>query len=139
MVNKCFLLGRLGAKPERRSLNDGSAVCSFSLATSVRWKDKETQEFKERTDWHRISVMNSKTAEFCCDKLDKGCLIHVEGRLSVRKIDAEQSTTGKPITFVEVVIDRFSGSITLIQRPDDQRNRNDNNKSDDTSENEIPF
>jgi single-strand DNA-binding protein len=83
-VNKVILVGRLGNDPEVRYTATGSAVANVSLATSENWKDKQTGEKQERTEWHRI-VFFSKLAEIVAQYLRKGSLIYVEGALQTRK------------------------------------------------------
>ena len=82
-INKIILVGRLGKDPEVRYTQDGSAVASFSIATSDEWKDKETGDKKERTEWHRI-VAWRKLGEICGEYLSKGRQVYVEGKLQTR-------------------------------------------------------
>jgi len=82
-VNKAILIGHLGADPEVRFTQNGSAVCSMRLATNEAWTDKQGQK-QERTEWHRVTVWG-KTAENCGQYLSKGRQIYVEGRLQTRK------------------------------------------------------
>jgi len=83
-INKVILIGRLGNDPEMRYTQDGKAVANISLATSESWKDKQTGEKKEQTEWHRV-VFFGRTAEVIGEYLHKGSLIYVEGRLQTRK------------------------------------------------------
>lgn len=83
-VNKVILVGRLGKDPEMRYLPDGTAACNFSLATSESWKDKNTGEKREETEWHRVTCMG-KLAEVAGKYLKKGSSAYVEGRLRTRK------------------------------------------------------
>lgn len=83
-VNKVILVGRLGNDPEVRYTATGSAMANISLATSENWKDKQTGEKQERTEWHRV-VFYDKVAEIVAQYLRKGSLIYVEGRLQTRK------------------------------------------------------
>ncbi|MFZ2725580.1 MAG: single-stranded DNA-binding protein [Methylococcaceae bacterium] len=84
MLNKVLLIGRLGADPEVRYLPSGSALTTISLATSRFWKDKQSNEKKEATEWHRVVFFN-RLAEVAGEYLKKGSLIYVEGRLHTRK------------------------------------------------------
>lgn len=84
MLNKVTLIGRLGADPEVRYMPQGGAVTSIRLATSRRWKDKQSGERKEATEWHQIVFFN-RTAEVAGEYLKKGSQIYVEGRLQTRK------------------------------------------------------
>lgn len=82
-LNKVMLIGRLGSDPELRYTPDGTAVASFSIATSEEWKDKNTGEKKERTEWHRV-VAWRKLGEICGEYLAKGKQVYVEGRIQTR-------------------------------------------------------
>ncbi len=82
-VNKVILIGRLGADPEVKYTNSGTAVARLSLATSDQWKDRESGEKKERTEWHRVVVWN-KLAELCGQYLTKGRQVYLEGSLQTR-------------------------------------------------------
>ncbi len=83
MINKAILIGRLGAKPELKYLQNGDPVCNFNMATTEMWKDK-TGEKQEKVEWHKIVVFR-KLAEICAEYLDKGSLIYVEGRIQTRQ------------------------------------------------------
>jgi single-strand DNA-binding protein len=83
MINKAILVGRLGRDPEIRYTPSGVAVANFSIATSERWKDKETGDMQERTEWHRI-VAFGKLGEICGEYLAKGKLVYIEGRIQTR-------------------------------------------------------
>lgn len=83
-VNKVILIGNLGADPEVRYMSNGGAVCNITLATSESWKDKNTGEQQERTEWHRI-VFYRRLAEIVGEYLKKGSKIYVEGKLQTRK------------------------------------------------------
>lgn len=83
-VNRVILIGNLGAAPESRAFADGSAVCNFSLATTDKWRDKETGDMKEATEWHRI-VLYRRLAEVASQYLQKGSQIYISGRLRTRK------------------------------------------------------
>ena len=83
-VNKVIILGHLGRDPETRYTASGDAICNFSVATSDTWKDKNTGEKKEATEWHRVSVFG-KLAEICGQYLKKGSQVYVEGSLRTRK------------------------------------------------------
>lgn len=83
-VNKVIILGNLGKDPEVRYAQDGTAFCNFSVATSEVWKDKYTDEQKEKTEWHNIAVAG-KLAELCGQYLGKGSKAYIEGRLQTRK------------------------------------------------------
>jgi single-strand DNA-binding protein len=90
-VNKSIVLGRLGADPEVRYTQDGRAICNFSVATSEEWKDKETGEKREKTEWHRI-VAFGRLAEICGEYLSKGRQVYIEGRLQTRSWEKDGVT-----------------------------------------------
>jgi single-strand DNA-binding protein len=110
-VNKVILLGRIGRDPEYHDTQSGGTIVNLSLATSERWKDKNTGERKENTTWHRVVIFNDKLAEVAQKYVRKGSLIYVEGQLATRKWtdknNQERYTT-------EVVIPRFGGVLTLL-------------------------
>ena len=83
MVNKIFLIGNVGADPEVRYTQSGTAVANYSLATSERWKDKDTGEKRESTEWHRI-VAWGRLGEICGEYLSKGGKVYIEGKLQTR-------------------------------------------------------
>lgn len=87
-INKVILVGRLGRDPETRYLNDGRAVTNFSVATSEEWKDKNTGERKEKTEWHKVSVFGP-LATVCGKYLNKGRQVYVEGKLQTRTWDKD--------------------------------------------------
>ena len=82
-INKVILIGRLGQDPEVRYMTDGTAVANFSIATSDEWKDKDTGEKRERTEWHRI-VAWRRLGEICGEYLSKGKQVYIEGRIQTR-------------------------------------------------------
>lgn len=83
-LNRVTIIGHLGKDPESRFLPDGKAVANFTVATSETWKDKDSGEKKEKTEWHRITAFG-KLAEICGEYLRKGALVYVEGKLGTRK------------------------------------------------------
>ncbi|MDP2646987.1 MAG: single-stranded DNA-binding protein [Desulfobacterales bacterium] len=83
-INKAILVGRLGRDPEIRHTTDGRAVCNFSIATSEEWKDKESGDRKERTEWHRV-VAFGRLGEICGEYLSKGKQVYLEGRIQTRE------------------------------------------------------
>jgi single-strand DNA-binding protein len=110
-VNKVILIGNLGRDPEIRSFQNGGRVASFSLATSENWKDKTTGEKKERTEWHRVSVLNDKLVEVVERYIKKGSKLYVEGQLETRKY-TDKDGVEKYTT--EVVLRPFRGEITML-------------------------
>ena len=83
-INKAIIIGRLGRDPEVRYTPSGSAVANFSVATSEEWKDKDTGEKRERTEWHRIVAFN-RLGEICGEYLAKGRQVYIEGRIQTRE------------------------------------------------------
>jgi single-strand DNA-binding protein len=110
-VNKVILVGNLGKDPEIRFMQDGGKIASFSVATSESWKDKVTGERKERTEWHRIAIMNDKLAEIAERYLKKGSKVYLEGQLQTRKW-TDQS--GQERYTTEILLSRFKGELTLL-------------------------
>ena len=111
-LNKVLLIGRLGADPEIKQMVNGKSVARLSLATSQTWKDKNSGEKKEKTEWHRIVVFNEGLVNVVQQYLKKGAQIYVEGQLSTRKWKDEQSGQDKYST--EVVIQGFNSSLTML-------------------------
>lgn len=102
-VNKVILLGTLGRDPEVRTTSNGSVVAGMSVATSETWKDKQSGERKEQTEWHRVSMFG-RTAEIARDYLHKGSKIYLEGRLQTRKW---QDKEGKDQYTTEIIANEF--------------------------------
>src|ERR1700733_3455044 len=109
-VNKVILVGNLGRDPEIRSFQNGGRVASFSIATSENWKDKSTGEKKERTEWHRISVLNDKLVEVVERYIKKGSKLYIEGQLETRKWTDKD---GHEKYSTEVVLRPFRGELTM--------------------------
>ena len=111
-LNKVILIGRLGADPEIKQMVNGKSVARFSLATNQNWKDKNTGEKKEKTEWHRIVVFNEGLVNVVQQYLKKGAQIYVEGQLNTRKWKDEQSGQDKYST--EVVIQGYNSSLVML-------------------------
>ena len=111
-LNKVLLIGRLGADPEIKQMVNGKSVARLSLATSQNWKDKNTGEKKEKTEWHRIVVFNEGLVNVIQQYLKKGAQIYVEGQLSTRKWKDEQSGQDKYST--EILIQGYNSSLTML-------------------------
>jgi single-strand DNA-binding protein len=110
-VNKVILVGHLGNDPEVRHTTDGSRVVHLSVATSESWKDRESGERKERTEWHRVVIFNDKLGEIAEKYLQKGDAVFLEGQLQTRKW-TDQNGQEKYTT--EVVLSRYRGELTLL-------------------------
>ena len=110
-VNKVILLGNLGRDPEIRSMQSGSKMASFSIATSKRWKDKTTSEQKEKTSWHNIVVFGDGLVDIVEKYVKKGSKIYVEGELQTRKW---QDQEGKDRYTTEVILQGYNSNLTLL-------------------------
>ena len=111
-LNKVLLIGRLGADPEIKQMVNGKSVARFSLATSNTWKDKNTGEKKEKTEWHRVVIFNEGLANVVKQYLKKGSQVYIEGQLSTRKWRDEKAGQDKYST--EVVLQGFNSSLTML-------------------------
>ena len=111
-LNKVLLIGRLGADPEIKQMINGKSVARLSLATSQSWKDKNTGEKKEKTEWHRIVVFNEGLVNVVQQYLKKGAQVYIEGQLTTRKWKDEKSGQDKYST--EVVIQGYNSSLTML-------------------------
>jgi len=98
-VNKVVLIGRLGAEPESRTFSNGGSLCNLRLATSESWKDKQSGERKERTEWHQVTL-NNRLGEIAQQYLHKGSQIYIEGRIQTRKW---QDKTGQDRYSTEII------------------------------------
>ena len=114
-VNKVILIGNLGADPEVRTFQNGGKVCNLSVATSRRWKDRETGERREVTEWHRVSIFSEGLARIAEQYLRKGSKVYLEGALETRKW---QDQSGQDRYTTEVVLRPYSGELTLLDRRD---------------------
>ena len=110
-VNKVILVGNLGRDPEVKSMQDGRSLVNMSVATSENWRDRNSGERKERTEWHRVVIFNDKLAEVAQKFLKKGAKVYLEGQLTTRKW-TDQS--GQERYTTEVVIPRFGGTLTML-------------------------
>ena len=146
-VNKVLLIGRLGADPEIKQMVNGKNVARLSLATSQSWKDKNTGEKKQKTEWHRVVIFNEGLVNVVQQYLKKGSQVYVEGQLSTRKWRDEQAGLDKYST--EVVIQGYNSSLTMLGGggiSNDMSNQQINKNSDqgvkesqNDLDDEIPF
>lgn len=114
-VNKATLIGHLGADPEIRRLPSGGTVASFRLATSESWRDKQTGERREKTEWHNVVVFNENLVRVIEQYVKKGSKLYVEGQLQTRKY---QDKSGQDRYSTEIVLQGFNGSIVLLDGRD---------------------
>ena len=147
-LNKVLLIGRLGADPEIKQMVNGKSVARLSLATSQSWKDKNTGEKKEKTEWHRIVVFNEGLVNVVQQYLKKGAQVYIEGQLTTRKWKDEKAGVDKYST--EVVLQGFNSAFKILSSKNSQtENIQDNSQtsalpSDDSNQtndldDEIPF
>jgi single-strand DNA-binding protein len=113
-VNKVILVGNLGRDPEIRSLQDGKEIANLTLATSESWKDRNTGERRERTEWHRIVIFNDGLVNLVKNYLHKGSKIYLEGQLQTRKYTDSQ---GVEKYSTEVVLQNYNSSLMMLDRP----------------------
>jgi single-strand DNA-binding protein len=111
-VNKVILVGNLGRDPEVRRLNSGKPVVNLSVATSESWRDRESGERKEKTEWHRVVIFNENLCKIAEQYLKKGAKVYIEGQLQTRKWTDQQSGVDKYST--EVVLQGFGGTLTML-------------------------
>ena len=151
-VNKVILLGNLGRDPEIRSLQTGNKMATFSVATSKRWKDKSTQEQKDKTSWHNIVIFGEGLVNIVEKYVKKGSKVYLEGELNTRKW---QDKNGDDKYTTEVVLQGFNCNLTLLDSRsssntsqntiedqasiDDDTKKSDNNQESDPLEDDIPF
>ena len=126
-VNKVILLGNLGRDPEVRNFPNGGKVANFSIATSESWKDRNTGERRERTEWHNISITNEALVRVAEQYLKKGSKVYVEGQLETRKW---QDQTGNDRYTTEVVLRPYRGELTML----DSRNSSSDLEGSDYSQ-----
>ena len=146
-LNKVLLIGRLGADPEIKQMVNGKSVARLSIATSNTWKDKNTGEKKEKTEWHRVVIFNEGLVNVIKQYLKKGSQVYIEGQLSTRKWKDEQ--TGQDKYSTEVLILGYNSSLTMLgggnqnninqQQNDKQNISEDSQVSQNELDDDIPF
>ena len=114
-VNKVIIIGNLGRDPEVRTFQNGGKVVNLNIATSETWRDKASGERKERTEWHRVSILNENLAKVAEQYLKKGSKVYIEGQLETRKW---QDQSGAEKYSTEVVLRPFRGELTLLDGRD---------------------
>jgi single-strand DNA-binding protein len=110
-VNKVTLVGNLGRDPEIRSMQDGGKIVQLSIATSETWRDKNSGERRERTEWHRVVIFNEQLAKIAEQYLRKGSSVYLEGQLQTRKWTDQQ---GQEKYTTEIVLQRYRGELTML-------------------------
>ena len=136
-VNKVIIMGNLGKDPEIRNFPNGGRVCNFSVATSESWRDKNSGEKQERTQWHNISILSEPLVNIAERFLKKGSKVYLEGQLETRKW---QDNSGSDRYSTEIVLRPYKGEITLIDNKADLNMSNEpisNNQMDEIQENSV--
>ena len=148
-LNKVLLIGRLGSDPEIKQMVNGKSVARLSLATSNTWKDKNTGEKKEKTEWHRVVIFNEGLINVVKQYVKKGAQVYIEGQLTTRKWTDEKSGQDKYST--EVVLQGFNSTFTMLGGKNNQTSisesptetksalPNDDNTTSSDLDDEIPF
>ena len=129
-VNKVILVGNLGADPEVRHTQDGRPIVNLRLATSENWRDKQSGERKERTEWHRVVIFNENLAKVAEQYLKKGAKVYIEGQLQTRKYTDQQ---GQERYSTEIVLQQYRGELTML----DSRGGSATGSSDSMNEEEF--
>ena len=136
-VNEVIIMGNLGKDPEIRNFPNGGRVCNFSVATSESWRDKNSGEKQERTQWHNISILSDPLVNIAERFLKKGSKVYLEGQLETRKW---QDNSGSDRYSTEIVLRPYKGEITLIDNKADSNMSNEpisNNQMDEIQENSV--
>ena len=129
-VNKVILVGNLGREPEARAMQNGGKVVTFSLATNESWRDKATNERRDKTEWHRVVIFNQNLGDIAEKYLQKGSKLYLEGQLQTRKY-TDQSGQEKYTT--EVVLQAFGSTLTLLDSRRDGPSSEYDSPATDTS------
>ena len=132
-LNKVLLIGRLGADPDIKQMVNGKSVARLSLATSNTWKDKNTGEKKEKTEWHRVVIFNEGLVNVVQQYVKKGAQVYIEGQLTTRKWKDEKSGLDRYST--EVVLQGFNSSFKILSSKNSQI---ENSQENDTEKSSLP-
>ena len=111
-VNKVILIGNLGADPEVRHTQDGRSICNLRLATTDTWRDKQSGERREKTEWHSVVIFNEQLGKIAQQYLKKGAKVYIEGQLQTRKW---QDNSGNDRYTTEVVLQNYNGQLTMLE------------------------
>tara|TARA_B100000902_G_scaffold121756_1_gene121872 strand:+ start:376 stop:852 length:477 start_codon:yes stop_codon:yes gene_type:complete len=133
-VNKVIIMGNLGKDPEIRNFPNGGKVCNFSVATSENWRDRNSGEKQERTQWHNISILSEPLVNIAERFLRKGSKVYLEGQLETRKW---QDNSGADRYSTEIVLRPYKGEITLIDNKADNNTINENIIDEPNSDTKI--
>ena len=132
-LNKVLLIGRLGADPEIKQMVNGKNVARLSLATSKSWKDKNTGEKKEKTEWHRVVIFNEGLVNIVQQYVKKGAQVYIEGQLTTRKWTDEK--TGQDKYSTEIILQGYNSTFTILSG---KNNQNTNPQNDQESKSALP-
>ena len=150
-VNKVIIIGNLGRDPEVRTFQNGNKVCNLRIATSEKWRDKNSGERKERTEWHSVAIFSEPLAKVAEQYLRKGSKVYIEGQLETRKW---QDQSGNDKYSTEVVLRPYSSTLTMLDggsnddsgggygAPQQQQHRSQQPSrylNDENLDDEIPF
>ena len=116
-VNKVTLVGNLGADPEIKRMSNGDQLVNLSVATSESWRDKNSGERREKTEWHRVVIFNENLGRVAEQYLKKGMKVYIEGQLQTRSWEDQQS--GQKRYSTEVVLQRYRGDLQMLDRGED--------------------
>ena len=125
-INKVILVGNVGQEPQVRTMQSGQKVVSFSLATSDRWRDRQSGEQKEQTEWHRVVIFNPNLVEVAERMLQKGTKLYIEGSLRTRKWQNQQ---GIDVFTTEVVLNPYAGQMIILSGAKNLDNSSNNDYS----------
>lgn len=115
-INKVILVGNLGNDPQIRATQDGREIANLSIATSESWKDKNTGEKREKTEWHRVAIFNEGLVKVAKNYLRKGSKVYIEGALQTRKWTDQ---TGIEKYSTEIVLQGYNGNLTMLDGRND--------------------
>jgi single-strand DNA-binding protein len=138
-LNKVLLIGRLGADPEIKQMVNGKSVARLSLATSNTWKDKNTGEKKEKTEWHRVVIFSEGLVNVVQQYVKKGAQVYIEGQLTTRKWKDEKSGLDRYST--EIILQGFNSSFKILSSKNNQIESLQEDKSEKSSlpnDQEVP-
>jgi single-strand DNA-binding protein len=139
-VNKVTIVGNLGRDPEIRTMQNGNKVVTLSVATTESWRDRNSEEYKQKTEWHRVVIFNEHLVKVAEKHLEKGTKIYLEGQLQTRKWTDNK---GQEKYTTEVVLPRFRGELQLLSGGKQSENCQDHDTVQDFNpdypDDEIPF
>jgi single-strand DNA-binding protein len=143
-LNKVSLIGNLGKAPEVRSTQDGREIANLTVATSETWKDKQSGERREKTEWHRVTIFNEALVRVAKSYLDKGSKVYIEGQLQTRKWTDQ---AGQDRYSTEVVLQGFNATLIMLNKIEREASDDDDSPpakshsapEQDFIDDEIPF